>query len=133
MSIFPEDMIKKNDFSTESIAAKLTYFSEQIHLIHWQTNNNSKHVALGNLYEFIDGKKDGIIEMIMGYSGKKIKNFTIPQVSSGTTAEAVISEIIEYTYNLKEWADENHYCQVANDAIEISGKAAVTKYLLTQE
>ena len=42
LNLFPDDMKSKmvsNELSLESIAAKLTYFHEQLHLLHWQTTS----------------------------------------------------------------------------------------------
>ena len=37
-SLFPEDMMKSSgaEMTLESVAAKLTYFHEQLHLLHWE-------------------------------------------------------------------------------------------------
>ncbi len=73
-SLFPEDMISKgasSDLSLESIAAKLTYFHEQLHLLHWQTTSYAQHKALGKLYEYVQDFKDGVIEKLMGYRASK--------------------------------------------------------------
>ena len=68
-SLFPEDMISKgagSDLSLESIAAKLTYFHEQLHLLHWQTTSYAEHQAPGGLYDYVPDFKDGVIEKIYG-------------------------------------------------------------------
>jgi hypothetical protein len=120
------------EFTMESIAGKLVYFHEQLHLIHWQTDNNSKHVAIGALYEYIQDVKDKIIEQLMGYSGKKIKLYKTLSITDATS-DAVIAEMLSYSAALKDWADRNKYINVALLAAEMSGKIATTKYLLTQD
>ena len=55
LSIFPDSLnlnkVPKEELKLESIASKLTYFQEQIHLLHWQTNSYAEHKNLGSLYE----------------------------------------------------------------------------------
>lgn len=119
------------EFTMESIAGKITYFHEQLHLIHWQTDNNSKHVAIGVLYEYTQDVKDQIIEQLMGYLEKKIKLYKIPPISEATS-DTVISEMLSYSIALKDWADRNKYINISLLATEMSGKVATTRYLLTQ-
>ena len=67
-SLFPEDMMATPESLTvDTIAGKLTYFHEQLHLLHWQTTSYAQHQALGGLYDFVHDFKDGVIEKIMGY------------------------------------------------------------------
>jgi len=61
-SFFPEEMMSKSskELSLESIAGTLTYFHEQLHLLHWQTTSYAQHQALGGLYEYVHSFKDGV-------------------------------------------------------------------------
>ena len=76
LSIFPDSMkpskVDTEGLTLETIASKLTYFQEQIHLLHWQTNMYSEHKALGGLYKYIQNFKDDLIEKLMGYTGKNL-------------------------------------------------------------
>jgi hypothetical protein len=74
-SLFPEDMLKSGagEMTLEGIAGKLTYFQEQLHLLHWTTTSYAEHKALGKLYEYVHDFKDGVIEKLMGYMGKRPK------------------------------------------------------------
>jgi hypothetical protein len=132
-SLFPEEMIKSSSegLTLESIAAKLTYFHEQLHLLHWQTTSFAEHKALGKLYEFIQDFKDEAVEKLMGYMGRRVKAFKIEPLSDGANAMAVVSAVQTFAYDLEEWAEENKYCDIENMAQDLSGKAAQTKYLLT--
>ena len=83
-SLFPEEMISKgtgSELSLESIAAKLTYFHEQLHLLHWQTTSYAEHQALGGLYDYVHDFKDGVIEKLMGYTGKRPSVYKIEALS----------------------------------------------------
>ncbi len=132
MELFPEKMLKNSGagFTIESIASKLTYFHEQLQLLHWQTASYAEHKALGELYEYVHDFKDGVIEKLMGYMSKKPRAFKVDSLKETTSME-VMQELCDWSYSLYEWAGANHYCDVENLAQELSGKAAQTKYLLT--
>ena len=75
-SLFPEEMMEGragSSLNLDSIAAKLTHFVDQLHLLHWQTTSFAEHQALGGLYDKVFDFKDEIVEKIMGYSGKRPK------------------------------------------------------------
>lgn len=132
-SLFPEDMISKgtgSELSLESIAAKLTYFHEQLHLLHWQTTSYAQHKALGKLYEYVQDFKDGVVEKIMGYTGKRPAAYKIEPLG-GANATSVVSELMSFASQLKMYGEKNAYHDVCNLADSLSGEAAKTKYLLT--
>lgn len=132
-SLFPEEMMKSSSegLTLESVAAKLTYFHEQLHLLHWQTASYAEHQALGSLYDDVHDFKDDVVEKLMGYMGRRIKAFKVEPISDAATANAVVSELQSFAYDLEMWAESNKFCDVENMAQDLSGKAAKTKYLLT--
>jgi DNA-binding ferritin-like protein len=132
-SLFPQEMLSKatgSELSLESIAAKLTYFHEQLHLLHWQTTSYAKHKALGKMYEYVQDFKDGIVEKLMGYTGKRPGAYKIEPLTD-CTAEQCVSDIMSFASSLKMYGEKNAYHDVCNLADELSGEAAKTKYLLT--
>ncbi len=131
-SLFPEDMMAKSsgEMTLESIAAKLIYFHEQLHLLHWQTSSYAEHQALGGLYDYVHDFKDGLIEKIMGYTGKRPSGYKIDALGSAQ-ATAVVSELMAFASSLKSYGESNSYHDVCNLADSLSGEAAKTKYLLT--
>jgi hypothetical protein len=131
-SLFPQQMLNSSSegLTLESVASKLTYFHEQLHLIHWQTTSYAEHKALGDLYDYVHDFKDDVIEKLMGYMNKRPSPYKIDPLST-VTASSVVSELESFAYKLYEWAGANHYCDVENMAQELSGQAAKTKYLLT--
>lgn len=133
MALFPEKMKMQGGgaMTLETIAGKLTYFHEQLHLLHWQTSSYAEHQALGDLYGYVHDFKDGVIEKLMGYMGTRPKAHKMEPLSDATTGERVVQELEAFAYSLYEWAGENNYCDVENLAQELSGQAAKTKYLLT--
>ena len=132
-SLFPEDMISKgtgSELSLESIAAKLSYFHEQLHLLHWQTTSYAEHQALGGLYDYVHDFKDGVVEKIMGYTGKRPAAYKIEPLG-GANATSVVSELMSFASQLKMYGEKNSFHDVCNLADSLSGEAAKTKYLLT--
>jgi len=129
-SLFPEEMMKSGELNLETIAGKLTYFHEQLHLLHWQTKSYAEHKALGKLYEYVQDFKDGVIEKIMGYTGKRPGVYKIEALST-VDANSVVTALMDFSSNLKSYAESNSYHDIANLADALSGEAAKTKYLLT--
>ena len=129
-SLFPEEMMKSGELNLETIAGKLTYFHEQLHLTHWQTTSYAEHKALGKLYEYVQDFKDGVIEKLMGYTGKRPTPYKIEPLTNCTGNECV-SNLLSFASSLKSYAESNSYHDIANLADALSGEAAKTKYLLT--
>jgi len=129
-SIFPSEMLSSGDMSLESIAAKLTHFHEQLHLLHWQTTSYAEHQALGGLYDYVHDFKDGVIEKLMGYTGKRPGAYKIDPLGN-VNSTAVVSELLSFASSLKSYAESNGYHDISNLADSLSGEAAKTKYLLT--
>ncbi len=129
-SLFPDDMMKSGELNLETIAGKLTYFHEQLHLLHWQTKSYAEHQALGGLYDYVHDFKDGVIEKLMGYTGKRPAAYKIEALGTAD-ANSVVTSLMDFSSNLKRYAESNSYHDIANLADALSGEAAKTKYLLT--
>jgi hypothetical protein len=132
-SLFPEEMMKSSSsegLTLESIAGKLTHFHEQLHLLHWQTQSYAEHQALGGLYDYVHDFKDGLVEKLMGYLGKRPGVFKIEPLSNAK-AMAVVESLCMFASDLKAYGEANKFHDVCNLADALSGEAAKTKYLLT--
>lgn len=133
-SFFPDDMMPKasssSEMSLEGIAGKLTYFHEQLHLLHWQTQSYAEHQALGALYDYVHDFKDGVVEKLMGYLGKRPQVFKIEPLSNAS-AMAVVESLCMFASELKAYGEANKFHDIPNLADSLSGEAAKTKYLLT--
>jgi hypothetical protein len=131
-SLFPDEMMKSSSegLTLESIAAKLTYFHEQLHLTHLQTTSYAQHQATGALYDYVQDFKDGLIEKIMGYTGKRPAPYKIEPLTNCTAGECV-NNLLSFASALKAYGEKNAYHDVCNLADALSGEAAKTKYLLT--
>lgn len=129
-SLFPDEMMKSGELNLETIAGKLTYFHEQLHLTHWQTTSYAEHKTLGKLYEYVQDFKDDVIEKLMGYTGKRPAPYKIEPLINCTGNECV-SNILSFASSLKSYAESNSYHDIANLADALSGEAAKTKFLLT--
>ena len=134
LSIFPDIMnpskVATEGLTLETIASRLTYFQEQIHLLHWQTNSYAEHKNLGSLYEYIQEFKDDLIEKLMGYTGKKPAVYKLEPLST-STSNVVVDELLSFAKSLKEYGEMNCYQDVCNLSDSLSGEAAKSKYLLT--
>ena len=134
LSIFPDSMrpskVATEGLTLETIASKLTYFQEQIHLLHWQTNSYAEHKALGSLYEYIQDFKDDLIEKLMGYIGRKPVVYKLELLST-STSNVVLDELLSFAKSLKEYGEMNCYQDICNLSDSLSGEAAKSKYLLT--
>jgi hypothetical protein len=131
-SLFPEEMMgdKGSGLTLETIAGKLTYFHEQLHLLHWQTTSYAQHQALGGLYDYVHDFKDGLVEKIMGYTGKRPSPYKIEPLIN-CTGEQCVSNLLSFASELKAYGEKNAYHDVCNLADSLSGEAAKVKYLLT--
>ena len=131
-SIFPEEMMKASSegLTLETIAGKLTHFHEQLHLLHWQTTSYAEHQALGSLYDYVHDFKDGVVEKLMGYLGKRPQAYKIEPLSAATPM-AVVENLCMFASDLKAYGEANKFHDISNLADSLSGEAAKTKYLLT--
>lgn len=133
-SLFPEEMMEGKGASSltlETIAGKLTYFHEQLHLLHWQTSSYAEHVALGGLYDYVQDVKDEIVEKIMGYTGKKPRAFKIEPLADNADCRGVVSSLIAFAKQLEEFGESNNMPDIENISQSLSGEAAKVKFLLT--
>ena len=131
-SLFPDEMMgdKGSSLTLETIAGKLTYFHEQLHLLHWQTTSYAQHQALGGLYDYVHDFKDGLVEKIMGYTGKRPSPYKIEPLIN-CTGEQCVANLLSFASELKAYGEKNSYHDVCNLADSLSGEAAKTKFLLT--
>lgn len=130
-SLFPQEMKTQNEMSLETIAAKLTYFQDQVKLLHWQTTSYSEHKALDKFYNFLQDIKDEIVEKMMGYLNRRVKAYKIEPLIDGIDCSLVTNNVILFAKQLQNYAASNNMPDIENIAQTLSGEAAKTKYLLT--
>jgi len=135
-SLFPEEMMESkslNALTLETISGKLSYFYEQLHLLHWQTTSFAEHEALGKLYDKVGDFQDEIVEKIMGYSGRRIKAFRIDVLKDydSSMPNKVVKDLISFAKELEEFGESNNMPDIENVAQSLSGEAAQTIYRLT--
>lgn len=127
--LFPET----ETLSLETVAAKLSFFYDQTHLLHWQTRSYAEHKALGDFYNKLLDFKDEIVEKLMGYQNRRVKAFKIPAISDYSLgAPLKLVELVDkFAKQLENWSGKNGYCDIENIAQSLSGEAQKTKYLLS--
>jgi hypothetical protein len=134
-SLFPQEMLeaKSNSLNLETIAGKLSYFYEELHLLHFQTTSYAEHQALGIIYDKVGDFQDEIIEKIMGYSGSRVKAYRIDALkdySPGMSSQ-VVRELVSFAKDLEEYGEANNMPDIENIAQSLSGEASQTLYRLT--
>ena len=120
--------------SSEIIKGKLFSFQNSAHSLHLDTRSYAEHKALQKLYQGIDGLKDSILEILMGYqNGKRIGKAKLDEFPtySQETVTALVKEGMSFAYELEMWAEDKKYCDISNKAQELSGLFANVQYLLT--
>lgn len=131
-SFFPEEMLNKSssELTLESIASKLTQLSESFQLLHWQTTGYAEHKATNQGYDYIREFMDGLMEKLMGYTGRRPSIYKVELISP-VTAMSLTSDAMSFANTLKSYGEANGYHDVCNLADELSGEMAKIKYLLT--
>ena len=131
----PKKEEMKSKITPELIRDKLFYFRDAAHLYHQETKGGWEHDAMGQLYEGIASFEDDIPEKIMGYMGGKrlgtLNRIDVAEYKGHESSVKLAKELIDFAYEVYEWAGENKYCDVENKAQELSGLAAKTVYRLT--
>ena len=132
-SLFPDEMMKSGELNLETIAGKLSFFYEQLHLLHWQTTSFAEHKALGKLYDKVGDLQDEIVEKIMGYAGKRVKAFKIDALKDYASgmSNKVVKDLVSFAKDLEEFGEENNMPDIENVAQSLSGEAAQTLYRLS--
>lgn len=132
MSLFPDEMLSKgsSEMTLESIASKLLLFSEQLHLIHWQTTSYAEHKATNGMYDYLHEFRDDLIEKLMGYTGRRPSPYKLESLTL-VPASNIAMEMMSFASALKQYGEMNGYHDVCNLADSFSGEAAKFKYLLT--
>ena len=133
-SLFPDSMMKTAEMSLEHVAAKMSYFFEEIHLLHLQTPSHAEHSAL-NFWSYLTDAKDEILEKLMGYEGRKLKTYKIDALVdySAGAPNKYVTEVKDFAEQLEVWADGKRYGDISNLAQSLAGEAAKTLFLLTQK
>jgi len=135
-SLFPEEMMESkanSSLTLETIAGKLSYFHEQLHLLHWQTTSYAEHQALGIIYDKVADLQDEIVEKIMGYAGKRVKAFKLDVLKDYTSGmpNTVVKELVKFAKDLEEFGEINNMPDIENIAQSLSGEASQTLYRLS--
>ena len=135
-SLFPDEMMKASaseGLTLDSIAAKLSYFYEELHLLHFQTTSFAEHEALGKIYDKVGDLQDEIIEKIMGYTGKRVRAYKIDALKDYASGmpNTVVRELVSFAKDLEEFGEANNMPDIENIAQSLSGEASQTLYRLT--
>lgn len=126
-------LASKPTITPEYIVSKLFSYRNIAHALHLSTPSYEEHKALDFLYSELNGFEDDIPEKLMGYVGKRVGRISIdaiPAYSEGAVRK-LVDDVLKFAYDVYEWAEEQHYCDIENKAQELSGVAAKTRYFLS--
>ena len=129
-SLFPKSMLSNSELTLEGIAGKITFLQESFHLLHFQTPSYAEHVWTGSAYEYLQDFKDGVIEKLIGYVGRKPSSYNVGTVSP-MSASSLLEEAMSFGVSLKQYAEANRYLDISNMADDFSGTFAKFKFLST--
>ena len=134
-SLFPQDMMSSSggELTIETVAAKMSYFFEQIHLLHLQTPSHAEHSAL-NFWDYIVDAKDEILEKLMGYEGRKLKAYKIDALTDYVPGapSKLVTDVRTFAKQLERFGNAKGYGDISNLAQSLGGEASKTLFLLTQ-
>jgi hypothetical protein len=131
-SLFPEEMLKSSaELSLEGIASRLTYFTLQTWLIHWQTGSFAEHKNTDEVYSFLNGFKDSLMEKLMGYTGRKARSFKFIPTTDNADFISLLTEMKGFAQELQNYATSNGYTDVENMSQELSGVSVKALFLST--
>jgi hypothetical protein len=132
-SLFPEEMLSSSpsEMTVERIASKLTYFTLQTWLIHWQTGSFAEHKNTDEVYSFLNGFKDSLMEKLMGYTGRKARSFKFIPTTDNADFISLLTEMKGFAQELQNYATSNGYTDVENMSQELSGVSVKALFLST--
>lgn len=117
-----------------NIVTNFLSYRNQLQILHWQTQSYAEHMALGALYETLDGLIDAFVESFMGKYGRVVSEnlFTIVLFNYSDLAplkflaqvEKYLTEDVPVMLNQKD-------TDLLNIRDEMLGAVNKTKYLLT--
>ena len=115
------------------MVSKLYTMPVRVQFCHHLTTSYAAHKALDGAYDSLNDLKDSITEKLIGYSGKRFTQITIPSQSSYSENLniQVAQEIIALGNEIEEYGDKNGWCDIENLGQEYSGVGAQLAYLLT--
>ena len=108
------------DLTSEVIKGKLFSFQTSAHSLHLDTRSFAEHKALQKLYEGIDGIKDDILEILMGYqNGKRIGKAKLDEFPtySQEAVTGLVKEGMSFAYELEMWAENKKYWFICKNTI----------------
>lgn len=111
----------------QELVEKVFATRDAVHSGHWKTKSYSEHVALGDLYDGIVDKIDGIVEMYQGAFG------LIDPVES---KPVVGKDIVRHLTDEAKWINDNReaisgdICAIENALDDLAGLYYRTLYKL---
>ena len=100
-----EDSLSK----VSQFGLKLLMFSVEVHLWHLNCNKHSIHVALQDLYDYLNYDADKLLEAVMGIDGKEVTiSLKAPESEIGKWDESCIEKIEKMNKEAEELITGEH-------------------------
>lgn len=99
-----------------------------VKLSHYKTKSFASHEALGRIYDTVNELIDSITEELIGYSEIDPSEFEIGTITTKLPKELGVY-IITLAAKIEQLAADKKYCNIENQAQELSGTGAQLKYL----
>lgn len=118
----------------EEIILHFIHCQVQIRFVHWQTDLDAKHRALGDLYEKLDGAIDDFVETMIGKMGRPEFDGTFSiEFDNPKTLDIrnYLEQFKTFLFDLTNQLDPVKDTDLLNKRDEILGDVNHTLYLLT--
>lgn len=116
----------------EELVSLFLSISNQVKLLHWQTENYAEHYALGNYYEAFNDLADSFIESYAGLYGRPKGGVDTSSVQYGGSVQQYMLQVVALlsSQNVRSVAPETALQNILDEITALSMKTA---YLLTMK
>ncbi len=132
MAEYPKIVRPNQEYGIGECFALLNEYEMRAHWLHLNCNNFELHKATDFVVEAIQDKKDGILELILGYSPKEMKcEINLELTVTPDAPMKLANDLWEYAHKYYEIFEKLEYADLANELADIQKIASKFKYLLT--
>lgn len=94
--------------------SSLEGYHQQLKLIHWSTDNHSKHLLTDELDGCVLGCEDSVAENVMGILGEKISEGLKALLPNNKELKGLLGELEEDVLNFKDDCDDRKEAGLIN-------------------
>src|SRR5687768_4944906 len=117
------------ELTPDKVISRLFYFHEQAHFNHLQTRSHARHQALDKLYKGLQGYKDEISEILLGYIvPKRVIKFENVAIRTDMSDDQLLNSLCKFADELYDYGEATRWWALSNKAAELSGLGYQVKY-----